>query len=249
MKAFDLSGHCALVTGSTSGIGASMAAGLEEAGATVLRHGLAAAGESPDTFGHDLLQPDAAAALIEDAFARQEGLDLLVCNAGAFFDVPFLEMDRTAFEKTMRLNIEQAYFLVQAFARELVARGRSGSVVLTGSTNGYQAEEDSTAYDISKGAVVMMTRSLAFALASHGIRVNGVAPGLIRTSATRGWMDARPHLVRHYQKKILLGRIGVPEECAGACVFLCSGAARYITGQIIVVDGGLTVGQIGRLDG
>ena len=91
----------------------------------------------------------------------------------------------------------------------------------------------------------MLTRTLAQSLAPHGIRVNGIAPGLIRTPMTAGTLNSPKQA--HYEKKILLGRVGEPEDCAGAVVFLLSPAAQYITGQIIVIDGGLTLGQIGRI--
>jgi len=245
MKSFQLHGHAALVTGSTRGIGAAIADGIEEAGAAVLRHGRRPEPGQQNVLLADLGQREAVSTLLTEAFARQPGLDLLVCNAGSFFDTDFLEMDRERFEQTMRLNVEQAYFLIQGFARELVARKRGGAVVLISSTNGFQAEEGSTAYDTSKGALVMMTRSTAMALAPHQIRVNAVAPGLIVTPLTSGWITESPEKVRHYEKKILARRLGTSEDCAGASVFLLSDAARYIYGPTIVVDGGLTVGQIG----
>jgi NAD(P)-dependent dehydrogenase (short-subunit alcohol dehydrogenase family) len=93
--------------------------------------------------------------------------------------------------------------------------------------------------------MVMMTRTLAQSLAVHGIRVNSVAPGLIKTPLTAGLLNTDKQ--RHYEKKIALGRLGDPDDCAGAAVFLLSPAARYITGQVLVVDGGLTLGQIGRM--
>ena len=99
--------------------------------------------------------------------------------------------------------------------------------------------------DHAPGALVL----LAVALGDHGIRVNGIAPGLIRTPLTASWMEGRPdagQLLDHYKKKVLLRRIGMPEDCAGAVVFLCSPAAGYITGEIITIDGGLTVVQIGK---
>jgi NAD(P)-dependent dehydrogenase (short-subunit alcohol dehydrogenase family) len=107
---------------------------------------------------------------------------------------------------------------------------------------------DSCAYDASKGALVMLTKSLAVSLADHGIRVNGVAPGLIKTPLTAKVMESEDRsLLDLYEKKILLRRVGAPEDVAGAVTFLCSSAASYITGEIIVVDGGLTSCQIGRI--
>jgi NAD(P)-dependent dehydrogenase (short-subunit alcohol dehydrogenase family) len=245
MKPFDLSGHQALVTGSTRGIGRALALGLEQAGAEVLLHGLPGAGDScPEALLEDLTAPGAPERLLERALEAKPNLDLLVCNAGGFFDVPFSEMDRARWQKTMNLHLEAPYFLIQSFARSLGALKRSGAVVIVGPTNGFLAEADSTAYDTSKGALVMMTRTLAVALAPQGIRVNSIAPGLIRTPLTSGWMDREPEKVAHYENKILAGRVGVPEDCAGACVFLCSRAASYITGQTLVVDGGLTITQI-----
>ena len=117
-------------------------------------------------------------------------------------------------------------------------------MVIVGSTNGFLAEADSTAYDTSKGGLVMMTRTLAVALAPLGIRVNSIAPGLVRTPLTSGWMDRDPEKVAEYERKILVGRIGEPSDCAGPCVFLCSPGAGYMTGQTLVVDGGLTITQI-----
>jgi NAD(P)-dependent dehydrogenase (short-subunit alcohol dehydrogenase family) len=251
MNAFSLAGSTALVTGSTQGIGLGIAQGLLAAGASVVFHGNAARPAGlPDGSAFlpgDLLEPGAPAALVGAAFGAAPGLDLLVCNAGTFCDVPFLEMDQARWDRTMNLNARAAYFVVQAFARGLAARKRPGAVVIVSSTNGFQSEEDSTAYDASKGAVVMMTRTLAQALAPHAIRVNGVAPGLIHTPLTAPSLDASPDRRRHYERKIWLGRIGTPADCAGAAVFLLSQAAAYVTGQVVVVDGGLTSGQIGRM--
>lgn len=252
MNAFSLDGRAALVTGSSQGIGMAMAHWLHEAGAGVVCHGLT---ERPATLPEwasyvscDLCEPCAPAQLVETAFQLEPGLDTLICNAGSFFDLPFLEMTRERWDKTIQLNLASAFFTAQAFAKRLVAAKRGGSIVITSSTNGFQAEADSCAYDASKGALVMLTKSLAVSLADHGIRVNGIAPGLIKTPLTAQWMESRDRTVlEHYEKKILLRRVGVPEDVAGAAVFLCSPAASYITGEIIVIDGGLTTGQIGRL--
>ncbi|MCE2693428.1 MAG: SDR family oxidoreductase [Verrucomicrobiaceae bacterium] len=249
MKAFSLESHAALVTGSSQGIGLAMGKALQEAGAKVVFHGLPDAVEGLTSYVKaDLMETEGPQKLVEAAFALEPGLDTLICNAGSFFDLPLLEMTRERWDKTMQLNLTAAFFTAQAFAKRLVAEKRGGSIVLTSSTNGFQAEADSCAYDASKGALVMLTKSLAIALADHGIRVNGVAPGLIKTPLTSTLMESRDRsLLDHYEKKILLRRVGTPQDVAGATVFLCSPAASYITGEIIVIDGGLTTGQIGRL--
>jgi len=248
MNPFSLTDRAALVTGSSQGIGFAIASGLREAGARVVHHGLPARMETEACYvSADLLHPDGPAQLMEAAFAAEPLLDTLVCNAGSFFDTPFLEMTHQRWAKTIQLNVTATYFAAQEFARRLVAAKRGGCIVVTTSTNGFQAEADSTAYDISKGALVMLVRTLAVSLAPHGIRVNGIAPGLIQTPLNATWLESRSSdLLRHYEKKILLGRVGTPRDCAGAVTFLCSPAASYITGEILVVDGGLTVAQIGR---
>src|ERR1051325_889802 len=252
MKAFSLGNSAALVTGSSQGIGFAAADALREAGAKGVFHGLQPRPENiPTDSGYvqaDLMQPQAPARLVAEAFEARPDLDTLVCNAGSFFDTPFLEMTRERWEKTLHLNLSATYFIVQEFAKRLVAAKRAGSICITTSTNGLQAEADSTAYDTSKGALVMLIRSLAASLADYSIRVNGIAPGLIKTPLTSVWMESRADdLLPHYQKKILLGHIGTPEDCAGAVVFLCSPAPRYVTGEIIVIDGGLTAVKVGKL--
>ncbi len=248
MKAFSLEAKRALVTGSSQGIGLAIGDGLAEAGAVVVHHGLQ---DRPETLPaerlyvkENLLDPEAPQRLLQAAGA----VDILVCNAGSFFDLPVLEMTRERWDRTLQLNLTATFFVAQAFARQCVARGQPGSIVITSSTNGFQAEADSCAYDASKGALVMLTRTLAVSLAPHQIRVNGIAPGLIRTPLTQTWMEPRANdLLKHYEKKILLGKVGRPEDCAGAVVYLSSPAGSYVTGEIIVIDGGLTVGQIGEL--
>ncbi len=195
----------------------------------------------------DLMRPAAPQLLMERALKIAPDLSVLVCNAGGFFDAPLMEMTTAAFDKTFDLNVRAPFFLAQSFARHLVQHKRGGSIILVASTNGLQSEPDSNAYDASKGALLSLARSLAVSLAPHEIRVNCLAPGLIRTPLTQRWIDSNAPLRAHYEKNIPLGRIGIPTDCAGAAVFLACDAARYITGQTLVVDGGLTASQIGPI--
>jgi NAD(P)-dependent dehydrogenase (short-subunit alcohol dehydrogenase family) len=250
MTTNSLAANAALVTGSSRGIGLAIGRDLQAQGAAVVFHGHE---ERPselaegDYLQADLLDATAPAQLVTDALAAQPALDLLVCNAGSFFDLPFLDMDLATWERTQNLNVRAAYFTIQAFARALQERDRPGAVVITSSINGYQAEDGSTAYDTSKGALVMMTRTLAQSLSPLQIRVNGLAPGLIRTPLTARWIDTQHARRQLYEDRILLRRIGTPEDCAGAVTFLLSPAASYITGQVITVDGGLGISQIGHI--
>lgn len=248
---FSLRGNTALITGSSSGIGRAVANAIEAAGAQVIRHGIEAEPPEADAgkpyISENLLSEDGPEKLIETCFAQSPGLDLLVCNAGDCLNAPFLEMTRDRWDRTIDLNLKANYFAAQAFARKLNAENRSGAIVITGSVNGFQAELNSSAYDISKGGCTMMVKGLAMELADQNIRVNGIAPGLIFTPKTRPGFARNPHKQSHYENKTFLGRIGEPEDCAGAVVFLLSRAASYITGEMIVIDGGLTVGQIGKM--
>jgi NAD(P)-dependent dehydrogenase (short-subunit alcohol dehydrogenase family) len=246
MTEITLKNKTALVTGSSRGIGQAIAGAMEAAGARIIRHGreqTSGDGLEEDYLCQDLMDPDAPLSLIEKAFARAPKLDTLVCNAGSFFDVPFLEMSRSRWEQTMRLNLQAPYFLIQEFARRVVDEKRPGSVLVVASVNGLQAELDSSAYDISKGGLVMMTRTVALALAEYGIRVNALAPGLIRTPLTESMLSGGEGAAQRYERAIPMGRIGQASDCAGAAVFLCSDAASYVTGHVLVVDGGLTISQ------
>ncbi len=240
----------ALVTGSSRGLGRGSAHGLIEAGAQVVFHGH---DPRPDDLPHnpyveiDLLSEAAPNRLVTAAFAAAPGLNLLVCNAGSIFDIPFLDMDLERWDRTQNLNVRATYFTAQAFARRLIENQRPGAIVITSSINGSQAEIDSSAYDTSKGALVMMTRTLAQALAPHHIRVNGIAPGMMRTPLTERWINSDPAGAELFAKRTLLNRLGTPEDCAGAVAFLLSPAAGYITGQVLAIDGGMGISQLGNI--
>lgn len=253
----DLSGHQALVTGSTKGVGRAMAVSIAQAGADVLLHGrkldetaqqaielCRAAGVRAEMVIGDLSGPTAAAVteVFEQATALMPELDILVNNAGTYIDKPFLEMDLATYQHTMNLNVASGYFLTQAFARRWIERQVKGRVLFTGSINGILAEPTHTCYDTSKGAVAAMVRTLCVALAPHGIRVNGVAPGLVRTPLT-SVLDEDQVLDDWMKLHTPNGLVPDADVCGPAAAFMVSDGAEHIHGQMLLVDGGMSAWQ------
>jgi len=184
----------------------------------------------------------AVEAVFSAAIAAEPGIDILVNNAGAYFDVPYLDMTLDRFEKTMRLNVASGYFLTQRFARHWIERKTAGRVLFIGSINGRLAEPVSSAYDTSKGAVEMLVRTLAVELAPHGIRVNGLAPGLVRSAST-AWLDGRPDKAAWIAHHTPNGQIPDAAVCGPGAVYLVSDAAEHVHGHMLLVDGGLSAWQ------
>lgn len=252
-----LRGHQALVTGSTQGVGRAIALSLARAGVDLVLHGLRDDEAAQETLATcrslgvhaELVTVDLAGpteSTVEELFRKATEnlprIDLLVNNAGTYADVPFLELSVASFERTMRLNVAAYFFLTQAFARDWVARRMSGRVLMIGSINGRLAEPTHAAYDTSKGAIEMMVKTLCVELAPHGIRVNGLAPGLFRTPLTDTALRD-PRLLMWMKHHTPNGEVPGPEVAGDAAVFLLSDAAQHIHGQMLLVDGGMSVWQ------
>ena len=253
----DLKGHSALITGSTKGVGRSIAEAFAKAGANVVLHGrqrdanaeevlqiCQETGVQADFITGDLAAPTIAAveALFDQAIRLQPKLDILVNNAGTYIDLPFLDMDWATWEQTWRLNVASVYFLTQRFARRWVANRVAGRVLMIGSINGRLAEPTHTCYDSTKGAIEAMVKSVCVALAPHDIRVNGLAPGLVRTPLT-SIVDRDQRFRRWMELHTPNRQVPHSDVCGGAAVFLCSDAAEHIHGQMLLVDGGMSAWQ------
>lgn len=252
-----LAGHNALITGSTKGVGRAIACAMAEAGANVVIHGRQMSDAAEETLDQcrqagvqaDFITGDLSAetvASVEDVFgqaiAANPNIDILVNNAGTYIDQPFLEMDLETFDKTMKLNVYSCFFLTQQFARRWVPGQIAGRVLFIGSINGRLAEEVHTAYDSSKGAVEAMVKSLCVSLAPHNIRVNGLAPGLVYTPLTAPALD-QPEFMKWMQLHTPNGQVPGPEVCGDGAVYLCSDAAVHVHGQMLLVDGGMSIWQ------
>lgn len=253
----DLKGHAVLVTGSSKGVGRAIAEACAAAGADVVINGRQLSPEAKEVVRRcqtqgvsagfvagDLSGPTQTAvdALFDSAIAAQPNIDILVNNAGQYFDVPFEKMTIERFEKTMRLNVASGYFLTQRFANHWIANKTAGRVLFIGSVNGRLAEPVSTAYDISKGAIEMMVKTLAVALAPLNIRVNGLAPGLVRTPQT-AWLDEQPDKALWIAHHTPNGQIPDADCCGPGAVYLISDAASHVQGHMLMIDGGMSAWQ------
>lgn len=240
------------VTGSTHGIGLAIAEAFARSGARLvinshLPDNAALERLSALTECHfvqaDLSTVDGARNLIAEAAGLLGGLDTLVNNAGTFRDVAFDDLDEAIFDKTFSLNVQGYLFASQAFVRALGPGQANPSIICVGSTNSLAAEKNSVIYDTSKGAVLMMIRSMAVTLARRGVRVNGIGPGIVETPLTQAGLD-NGNTRSILRAQIPMGRIGQPDDIGEAAVFLASSGARYITGQMLYIDGGILANQM-----
>ena len=253
-----LAGQHALITGAGGGIGLAIAQAFLEAGANCSVADISAApsaalqrlvdanGERLHYIGADVAQRASIAQMVASATARFGAITALVNNAAVFDLAPLLESDEASYQRIFDVNVKGMFFTMQAVLAQMVERGHKGCVINLASQAGRRGEALVSHYCASKAAVISYTQSAALAMAPHGIRVNGIAPGVVDTPMW-GQVDAlfaRYEGLRPGEKKIAvgkavpLGRMGVPADIAGAAVFLASPAAAYITAQTLNVDGG-----------
>lgn len=237
MNPFSLAGQTALVTGANAGIGQAIAVAMARAGAHVIAAGRSscddtAALTSGETLLLDLSNPMAA----RDAFSDRP-VDILVNNAGIIRRADATDFTESDWDAVMDVNLKSVFFTCQAFARAALARGLGGRIVNIASLLSFQGGIRVPSYTASKHGVAGITKLLANEWAVHGINVNAIAPGYVKTNNTEA-LRADPDRSRAILDRIPAGRWGRPEDIADAAVFLASPAAAYIHGAILNVDGG-----------
>ncbi|GEO01234.1 beta-ketoacyl-ACP reductase [Novosphingobium sediminis] len=237
----DLTGRRAVVTGAASGMGAAAATRLMAEGVAVL--GVDRVGEGivgTHTLVADVGDADSIAAIAGAAECLLGGCDILINNAGVCPNGPFAEMTEEQWHSALGINVTAVMKLTRALMPLLGASGR-GRVVNVGSIMSRFGDAGLVAYTTSKHAVLGLTRALAMELGPQGITVNCVQPGAIATGMTRSLFEDTPGAKDYFAGRSALGRVGQPEDVADVMVFLATDDARFITGQGIMVDGGVMV--------
>ena len=252
MKAFNLEGKVAVVTGSSRGIGRSIAEHLASAGAKVVISSRKAepcesVAQSIRDSGGDAIAITANIAdkaqlenLVSSTRSKWGQIDVLVCNAASNpYYGPMAQMPDEAFNKILQNNIVSNHWLANLVLPEMAER-KDGAVIIVSSIGGLKGTGVLGAYAISKAADMQLARNLAVEWGEHNIRVNCIAPGLIKTDFARALWE-NPDLRKRYETQTPLRRLGDPDDIGGIAVFLASRAGAFVTGQTIVADGGVTI--------
>jgi 3-oxoacyl-[acyl-carrier protein] reductase len=247
----NLAGKTALITGASRGIGRAIAIEFARCGADVALVGRdgdaleetgtacerARPGAVALRFIADVADRQSVERVVAETVERFGRLDSAVANAGQSVDALLLRLSDETIDQLLEVNLKSAFHLCRAVARPMM-RQRSGAVVLMSSIVGISGNAGQAAYAATKAGLIALCKSLAKELGSRNIRVNAVAPGLIETALTERMPDAAKEFLI---KQAALGRAGKPEDVSGAVVFLCSDAAGYITGQTLIIDGGILI--------
>jgi NAD(P)-dependent dehydrogenase (short-subunit alcohol dehydrogenase family) len=252
-KLFDLSGRVALVTGAGSGLGQGIAEGYAQMGAAVsvvdikpetaqgTADGIKASGGSAIAVPCDVTQPDQVQAAVAQTLQEFDQIDILVANAGIGDRALAEDMTFEQWERVMAINLTGVWLFDQEVGRHMVERGQGGRIINMSSIGGIIGVATGNAnYCASKGGIIAMTRCLAIEWAKHNILVNAIAPTHSRTPLIEKLMQEKPEVRTYFLGNIPLGRLGEVVDVVGPAIFLASDAAAFVTGHVLVADGGHT---------
>jgi len=245
----DLTGQVALITGAAKGLGRAIAITLARAGAQVACidvgvEGLAdtigairSAGSTAEPIACDVTDSQRVHQVVDEVVKRWGGLHILVNNAGITRDNMVMRMKDDQWDAVLNVNLKGTFFFIRAAAKPMM-KGRRGRIINIASVSGLMGNPGQANYSASKAGVIGLTRTVARELAGRNVTVNAIAPGFIATDMTAALGE---EVLQEVRKQIPLGRLGDPQDVADAVLFLASDAAAFITGQVLTVDGGLTV--------
>ncbi len=247
---FNLNGKTALVTGSSRGLGFAFAQALAEHGADVILNGtrvdrleqaaqlLADRGFRADTLAFDVADEHAVVAAFDSLDRQNRQVDILINNAGIQLRKPLTELAVAEWHSVLDTNLTSAFLVGREAAKRMIARGKGGKIINIGSLTSECARATIAPYTVSKGGIKMLTRAMTAEWAAHNIQINAIGPGYMATDMNEALLS-NPQFDGWVKSRTPAGRWGLPEELAGAAVFLASRASDYVNGQIIYVDGGM----------
>ena len=250
-KLFDLEGQAAIVTGASSGLGRNFALTLARAGAKV-----ALAARREDRLGElarqieafdgraipvplDVTDADSVKACVDTAETELGPISILVNNAGVAVDKPTLDHEEADWDRVLDTNLKGCWLMAREVGRHMARLGHGGTIINIASILGLTSRPGLPSYCAAKAGLINLTRVMAVDLAPHDIRVNAIAPGYIETDINREFL--RSDMGKSFERRVPQRRIGEPADLDGTLLLLASDASRYMTGSVIVVDGGLTV--------
>lgn len=251
---FDLHGEVAIVTGGAQGLGKEMGLALAEAGASVVvadmnlekardvAQEIEKLGVQSLAVQVDVTQKDQVEAMVQKTIDVFGKIDILVASAGVGQWAKSEEMSLEDWNRVISINLTGLFLCCQTVGREMIKR-RKGSIITISSMSGIVANvpQPQSHYNASKGAVIMLTKSLAMEWAPYNVRVNTIAPGYMQTKLVEDLLVQYPEYAKLWRELTPMKRLGRPEEIKGPCVFLASNASSYMTGSVLVMDGGYTM--------